>query len=50
MYCLMIDNGAPPTVDTKYEFDHNVDRRLLSHENSCRSSREERPFICRMSR
>ena len=24
MYCLMVFNGAPPTVDTKYEFVHNV--------------------------
>lgn len=28
MYCLMVFNGAPPTVDTKYEFVHNVGSRF----------------------
>ena len=46
MYCLITDNGAPPTVDTKYEFVHSVGSRERSQPNSCRSTREVRPLIC----
>jgi hypothetical protein len=34
---LITDNGAAPTVATKYEFVHNVGNRDRSHWNSRRS-------------
>ena len=37
IYCLIIDIGALPTVDTKYEFVHNVGSLDFNHENSSRS-------------
>ena len=43
--CLIIDIGAPPTVDTKYEFVHNVGSLDFNHENSSRSILEDIPFI-----
>lgn len=34
MYFLIVDSGAPPTVDTKYEFVHKDGKRDRSHGNS----------------
>lgn len=50
MYCLTVFNGAPPTVDTKYEFVHNVGSRLFSHGYSSRNNRDDLPLIRRTAR
>jgi len=44
MYCLITDQGAPPTVERKYECVHKVGRRERNQGNSCRNNRHERPF------
>jgi hypothetical protein len=45
MYCLMTDKGAPPTVETKYEFVHKDGILERSHPYSCLKTRDVRPFI-----
>ena len=45
IYCLIINMGALPTVDTKYKFVHNVGSLDFNHENSSRSILEDIPLI-----
>jgi hypothetical protein len=42
---LTMAKDEPPTVETKYELVQSVGSRLFNQGNSCRSSRDERPFI-----
>jgi hypothetical protein len=45
MYILIVSNGAPPTVDTKYEFVQSEGKRLLSSGNSNRKYLDVAPSI-----
>ena len=45
MYCFITANGAPPTVETKYEFVHRDGILDLRAGNSSLKNLELRPFI-----
>ena len=49
MYFFMMDSGAPPTVDTKYEFVQVVGVLRLIDGNSWRSIRDVLPFSILMN-
>lgn len=50
MHGLITASRAPPPVATKSRGVHHVGHRLRSPGNSCRSTRDERPFTSRTNR
>ena len=50
IYCLITERGAPPTVETKYEFVHRDGILLFNAGYSCRNVWDVFPFKCLTAR